>query len=114
MDTPTLLGAALAFSTAALPIIIVLFIKNNNKTNEMNKSETVNTIALFKAEMENNNLKFKNEIEKVIDNKFTKFRQSLDLDHKKLSVDTLDRISTKLAKLGEKYDKNFLDNLYED
>ena len=114
MNTPSLLGAALAFSTIALPTILVLFVKNINQTNEMNKKEIHNTILLLKSDIETNNLKFENKIEKIIDGKLNKFRESLNLDHKKLSVETLDRIAIKLAKIGEKYDKNFLENLYED
>lgn len=112
MDTPALLGAALAFSTVALPTILVLFVKNINKTNEMNKAESLSNFALFKSEIKNNNLEFENKIEKLIDNKLARFKQ--DLNHRKLSVETLDRISLRLVKLGEKHNKDFLENIYED
>lgn len=114
MDTPALLGAALAFSTVALPTILVLFVKNINKTNEMNKAELLSNFALLKSEIKNNNLEFENKIEKLIDTKLSRFKQELNLDHKKLSVDTLDKISSRLIRLGEKHNKDFLENIYED
>lgn len=121
MDTPSLLGASLSLSVVALPTIMVLFVKNISKTNELNKAESKNdiaglqnTIKLLKADIENNNLKFESKIEKLIDNKLNKFRESLDLDHRKLSVDTLDRISSRLVKIGEKFDPKIIENLYDD
>ncbi len=92
MDTPALLGAALAFSAVSLPIILILFTKNITKD-----------IALSESRME-----------KIINDKLASFEKNLNLHHKKLAVDTLDRISSRLVKIADKIDPKILDNLYDD
>jgi hypothetical protein len=102
METTSLLGAALAFSVVSLPVILILFQKNINQTILLSE-------AKIRKECVEDSAKIRNDFTKELES----FKSSLNLDHKKLSVDTLDRISSKLVRIAEKIDPKMLDNLYD-
>lgn len=84
MDTPTIIGAALAFSVAALPLIIYLYSTGVKKD-----------ILLSEA-------RSSQEMKNYFDKKIGEIMA--DLGHKKVSVEQLDIISRRLVKIADSID----------
>jgi len=93
MDTPALLGAALAFSVVALPLIFVLFTKNIAKDIELSE-------AKIRKECTADSVKLRADFTAEL----VRFRSSLNLDHKKLAYDNLEKISKRLTSAANKLD----------
>ena len=100
MDKLTLLGAALAFSVIALPLVFHLYDSGLKKD-----------MLILEAKI---NKEFKERMEKFEEELTIKFNAILsEINHKKVTAETLGKISLRLERVVNKIDPKGNMNLYD-
>ena len=110
MDTPSIIGSALAFSVIALPIILILYNKGILKDIQLLEGR----LRLdFEKEITGIKEVVKEGVKDQVAEMLSSFKKDLNLNHRKLSVENLDKISDRLIKIADKIDPNNKHNLYD-
>ena len=98
MDTPSIIGSALAFSVIALPIILILYNKGILKDIQLLEGR----LRLdFEKEITGIKEVVKEGVKDQVAEMLSSFKKDLNLNHRKLSVENLDKISDRLIKIAD-------------